>query len=173
MQSLLQWVNEFECRPPMEHGLCVVVCHSYRKAIDGKPERLQRALEATTPNERLEIVKRLLGLWVSAEVKYTKTGHDEALDVFGCMMEHGGEHLFYTLTADGRELRVWYDFPACMYTDHVDSRGINCLIHVGGEKAEVAKYLAAFQDVCPLEGVALPNGVQLFIYRMSRNCNFS
>lgn len=123
-------------------------------------KNLNAALKITSSDAGLclNILTHVFRVWVRGSEAYLLGSMTNvcppAQVIFGkCFEEHGLKRLMYTLTVDGCELRVWHGpYSGRVSEMHVDSYGSgNLLLDIHGKRAEVAKYLAMFQEILPLK----------------------
>ena len=135
----------------------------------GKTLEIDQALKNANEEDRFSLAVNLFRLWFEAGMCREQERLEEAKSVFGEIFEkHGGRYVMYTLTADRKQLRVWYGRPACMAPDHVDSCGHNLLFGVYGHPEVVQRYLKAFREIHNLDEIRVPNGVLLYMHWSDR-----
>lgn len=130
-------------------------------------KKINAALECVAGQARLNLVKELYTLWCDGGAAlHGRSGLEEqkkeAEATFGeVFTEYGTERKMTTVTADGKQLRVWFGIPGHMVSTHVDSCGRNLLLEVVGQPTTVAQYLALFTDSEPIQ---VPNGIRLYMW---------
>jgi hypothetical protein len=103
------------------------------------------ALKSAGEFVRFELTMDLFRLWLERS--------EETKSVFFELLRHErGKEVFYSLTADGRQLRVWFDKPDIgrVRPDHVDSMGRGLLFEVLGPPPAVRQYLEGLLNIKPL-----------------------
>lgn len=120
--------------------------------------------------ERLQFMKELLVLW---EKRGENEYKEEALKVFGSNIYNDlVTKTMATLTADGKQFRVWYDLPACIGETRTDNCKKNLLFSVYSDDCEVvAKYRDAYLSNSDDEKIlkriafqiAFPNGSKIYL----------
>lgn len=127
-------------------------------------KKIDQSLQNTNEEERFSLAVDLFRLWFEAGICDMKERQEEARSIFGQIFdEHNGKRLIYTLTADGKQLRVWYGCPALMEPYHVDSCGKDLLFGVYGHPKVVVRYLKAFCEIYELDEIQVPNGVCIYM----------
>ncbi|MBP6888848.1 MAG: hypothetical protein KBC21_04100 [Candidatus Pacebacteria bacterium] len=145
-----------------DESLTVSVVYGF---MYGVVEKIDRALRNANEEDRFSLAIDLFRLWFEAGMCSKKERQEEAQSIFGQIFnEHGDKRLMYTLTADGKQLRVWYGRPACMDSDYVDSCGENLLFGVYGHPEIVKRYLQALCEIHGLGEIRVPNGVRLYMH---------
>lgn len=134
-------------------------------------QRLNKALKAcSSVGDQKALLNELLTLWRADSRDEAEQAAllSQKKDVFGSLYEQfGGESLMSTMTANQRQFRVWYAFPGALGTDHVDSCGTGCLLHIGGHSEVVAEYAAMILKILRMnfhEALQAPNGAKLWWY---------
>ncbi|MDD5589803.1 MAG: hypothetical protein PHQ47_01345 [Candidatus Portnoybacteria bacterium] len=127
-------------------------------------EQVDRALQSVDDEKRFFLTIDLLRLWFEAGMCHKEEKQEEAKSIFGKLFdEHGEKSLMYTITADSKQLRVWYGRPACMTSRHIESQGGNLLLEVCGHPELLERYLNAFCEIHKLKEILVPNGVRLYM----------
>ncbi|MBT3730303.1 hypothetical protein HON59_00755 [bacterium] len=136
-------------------------CEDFRpKRTKNKIEKINKALSAINDEEaRIGLTKQLLRLWRSKEM-------EKALSIFGEMYNRYTfpNDCTATLAAQGRQFRVWRNFPpGKVERNHVDSSGGQKLIlGVYGTKKFVKKYIEMYTlETCQRE--VCVNGCKLYL----------
>ena len=121
-------------------------------------ESLKEAGEVARFSQTLDLFR----LWVDA---YDDGNKKEAAEKkFGeVYKKFGSSRLMFTLTGDGKQLRVWYGIPGFIRYDHVDRGGRDCLFEVVGEAHVVKEYLDALLGCYKLTEVFHPTGTKLYM----------
>jgi hypothetical protein len=127
------------------------------KELEQKLKRIESALASSDDEARLKLTTELLKLWFTGS-------DDEVREVFGdCVKLRSVRKAMYTLTGQGRQLRVWYSFPGRIQYNHVDSCGESLLFGVYGHPDVVQRYLRAFLSIANLAEAYGKDGVRIFV----------
>jgi hypothetical protein len=127
------------------------------KDLQEKLNPINRALSVSDEDTRVKLITELLTLWFRGSDKQVR-------DVLGdCVKLRSIRKAMFTLTGDGRQLRVWYSFPGSIRYDHVDSCGEGLLLGVYGHPDHVRRYLNAFLSVTNLAEAQSKEGVRLYV----------
>jgi hypothetical protein len=128
--------------------------------LDGFKEKaklVNEALAECDKDARLQMATELLRLWA-------KGTDDQVREVLGeCVNVRGSRSEIFTLTGDGRQLRVWYGFPGHISYDHVDSCGYGLLFGIYGPPDVVKQYLDAFLGVVHLAPAQGKDGSTIYV----------
>jgi hypothetical protein len=118
-------------------------------------DRVNDALEGSDGETRFSLTMDLFNLWLERS--------DETKNVFWEILgrEERGMDVFFSLTTDGRQLRVWFEKPEPRRArpEHVDSMGRGLLFEVKGAPQAVKHYLQGLLRIKHLEATYLDNGV--------------
>ena len=118
--------------------------------------RVNDALNGSGVEDRLSLALDLFRLWLEKSQETKRV----FWEILGREEERGNE-VFFSLTADGHQLRVWFERPDHKRArpDHVDSMGRGLLFEVKGAPQAVGQYLQGLLRIKPLDAVYLENGV--------------
>lgn len=121
-------------------------------------DRVNEALEGSSGEDRFSLTIDLFKLWLERS--------QETINFFWNILggEERGRDVYVSLTADGRQLRVWFEKPdpARARPEHVDSMGRGLLFEVKGAPRAVNQYLEGLLRIKPLQENELKNGVMFY-----------
>lgn len=122
-----------------------------------KVKSANKALAECDEGARLRMAIEFLKLW-------TNGTNDQVREVLGeCVSVRRERSEMFTLTGDGRQLRVWYGFPGRISYDHVDSCGYGLLFGIYGPPDVVKQYLDAFLGVVHLAPAQGKDGSTIYV----------
>jgi len=133
-------------------------------------KKINETLKGASEEERLSLAVDLFRLWI---YRNKPAEQERAKEVFGEQLckEAWDSRVMYTLTANGKEFRVWFGLPKKVSANHVDSFNDGLLFEVRGSPEVVELYLKAIREVNALgDEIRMPNGVRLYIRWEQRFC---
>lgn len=107
--------------------------------------RVNRALAACARRDRVNLVTELLQLWRGRFTQRDYETRMEAGEVFRGAYDSFGTETMATLTADGKQFRMWYGIPpGIIAPTHVESAGRRGLLfQVNGKPDDVLSFVVA------------------------------
>lgn len=143
----------------MNDRLAMVVRSGAAVEVIFRSEQITEALRVAGDYTRYELTLDLLRLWLERS--------QETKEVFWETLRYErGEQVYFSLTADGRQLRIWDKRPDVdrARPDHVDSSGLggHMLFEVLGPPPSVRQYLEGLLTVKPLKEKVLRNGIRFY-----------
>jgi hypothetical protein len=158
MPSIKNQIASLTCEPKTE----------LRMTWDSGPgqKEINLAFRHGTIDQQANLMKELIDLWRNSKRSA------EAKEFFGEFYEkfNNDGRLIYTLTADGKQFRIWYGLPACMRKNHVDSCGRGLLATIGGDSVVVDRlareiFPMLFESSTQYQmKIKVPNGTTLFMF---------
>jgi hypothetical protein len=125
-------------------------------------KKIQHAVMTLTHESKRELLPQLLEAtrdWSRPDITVArkKLFGEQAILRYDCSRGYMG-----TLTATGKQFRIWYGVPASFGPEHVDSCGADFLADITGHREYVESFVSA---VFPKrEDILLPNGCKIIFH---------
>jgi hypothetical protein len=120
------------------------VPHDISELNRGKIEEINKEINSRRINleQQINAFIDLVTIWLDGNRK------DKAIEIFGELFSKIGRRpLMATLTADGREFRLWHEFPLHFDYNHAESCGRGLIVSVNGHKESLRKFIDAFLGI--------------------------
>jgi len=128
-----------------------------QQKLEGILSRVNSALGALGQAERQELATALLELWCRGTKEEIRAVLGDSVDL------RPNRGAMFTLSGNGRQLRVWYSFPGRIEFEHVESGGVGLLMHIGGHPEIVERYLTSFLGVMNLAEARGQEGARIYV----------